>query len=97
MLHRPETAARDDHDGRHPGSGCCASRRVPDARGFSLRRRTGRWRDALRRRYLAAADVVAVFVAGAASGISPAVMTGDAAASGSCSPSCTGSMTATTA
>src|SRR4051794_40060226 len=48
---------------------------VPKARGFSLRRRTGRWRDALRRRYLAAADIAAVLLAGAVAGISlPAML-----------------------
>ena len=36
--------------------------------GFSVRRRTGRWRDALRRRYLAGADVTAVLAASAVSG-----------------------------
>lgn len=72
MLGHPEqrTAMTTTDDTR---DGLLREQAVSNGRGFSLRRRTGRWRDALRRRYLAAADVVAVFVAGAASGISPAV------------------------
>jgi exopolysaccharide biosynthesis polyprenyl glycosylphosphotransferase len=38
-------------------------------RGFSIRRRTGRWRDALRRRLLAVADVITVTVASALGGL----------------------------
>ena len=38
-------------------------------RGFSIRGRTGRWRDALRRRLLAAADVAAVLTAAAVTGM----------------------------
>lgn len=38
-------------------------------RGFSIRGRTGRWRDALRRRLLAAADIAAVLTAAAVTGV----------------------------
>jgi len=38
-------------------------------RGFSIRGRTGRWRDALRRRFLAAADIAAVLAAAALTGV----------------------------
>jgi exopolysaccharide biosynthesis polyprenyl glycosylphosphotransferase len=73
MLHRhvdsAHMATTEETEGRRP-----RERVVPTARGFSLRRRTGRWRDALRRRYLAAADVAAVLLAGAASGVSLPVM-----------------------
>jgi exopolysaccharide biosynthesis polyprenyl glycosylphosphotransferase len=58
-------ATTDTTEHERPRRGRAAASAAP---GFSVRRRTGRWRDALRRRYLAAADVAAVLLAGAVSG-----------------------------